>query len=893
MAEKDIILRINTITDKEVMEEYGEVLNKVLGSYDDNIRTLQSYRDLVKSLRADISAYNKVIEEQGDLTKEQEADYEELIKLERSYSNEISKLQIVLKNQEKINQSLDGSMENQSLLLGKLRMAWRKMTDEQKAANPQMLAAIQALDRHIKGADANIGNFQRNVGNYPGLMAQMGQSAASMAARANPAFGTVTQSVMGMTQQFGLTSGAIGAVGGVLAVAATGFKVFQDSMELTQTVGDAVAIKVAGWEATYDKFIRMVASADFSNFWEQLGRVKEVGEETAAVLDELFERNNALAIAEAKASVEQQRNLKIMRDQTRSIEERKAAGEAYTASVMELAQRRQDIAKQEHEALLKDFAEQIGASEEQISWYIENYDTYRVAVNKHLDDVATAEEAYKTQQKYIHDLDGAAKAQDYADAQELYKKWQTAKDSVSNLSEEEQKFLAIQNKYNLANDKMTTQLVNSWANVYRAISGAEAATQRAATTVNSLTAQQKRQETKEAAKTAPKGKSKYANVETFEDYQLAIAEDMEKQTTDLAKWLMEEAEKDVSIPQEVLNSAGVKAAKMAREANEWLQNELEAAEAEEAPIIAPVADPSKSPLAKVLGVTDEQLTSIKSQALQAAQQIYGSIQQMAQQASQRRLDDELAAIEDKTESEKAILKAKFDKGVLSEKQYEKEIAEIDEQAEARREEVRKEAFEKEKRWNMATAFMNMAQAVIKALTQLPPPAKWVEAALVTATGTAQIATIASQKYARGGVLHGPSHAQGGIKGYIEGQPFEVEGKETIINARSSEKYRNELSWINSDNGWGVDFAGVRGKSNYRPQFKYARGGVLGSYDFSPAAIPQSNTVHQSIARYNERTEELIAAVNRRIDRLQVKVNISDIENASETKHVHIARASLP
>ena len=889
---KDIVLRISAITDKEVMEEFGEVLNNVLGSYEDNIRLLGEYNTQIKQTQAEIARLKKIEEERGKLNETQKQELANLTAEERKLRQASSELQQTLKNEEKIRTTANGTMANQAQLLGKLRMAWRQMTDEQKAANPQMLAAIQALDRHIKGADASIGNFQRNVGNYPGLMAQMGQSVASMAASVNPALGTVTQTVMGMTEQFGLTSGAIGAIGGVLAVAATGFKVFQDSMELTQQVGDAVEIKVAGWQATYDKFIRMVASADLSNFWQQLAKAKEVGEEVAAVLDELFERNNALTIAEAKASVEQQRNLKIMRDQTRSVEERKAAGEAYTASVMELAQRRQDIAKQEHEALLKNFAAQTGASEEQISWYIENYDTYRVAVNKHLDDVARAEEAYKAQQKYIRQLEGAATTQDYADAQELYKKWQAAKESVSNLSEEEQRFLAIQNKYNLANDEMTTQLVNSWASVYRAIAGAESATQRAATTVNSLTAQQKRQETKEAAKTAPKGKSRYANVETFEDYQLAIAEDMEKQSANLAKWLMEEAEKDVTIPQEVLNSAGVKAAKMAREANEWLQNELEAAEAGEAPKIAPIADPSKSPLAKALGVTDEQLTSIKSQALQAAQQIYGSIQQMAQEASQRRLDNELKAVETEAEREKAILKAKLDSGVLNEKQYEKKIAEIDKNAEARREEAQKEAFEREKRWNIASAFMNMALGVTKALTQLPPPAKWIEAALVTTTGLAQIATISAQKYARGGELHGASHAQGGIKGNIQGHNIELEGDEVVINKRSSRKYRSLLSYINSDNGWGVDFAGVRGSGGYRPQLKYAKGGVLGSYDFSPASVPQASLLQKQMAQQVERTESLIAATNRRIDRLQVQVNISDIEDASNTKRVHINRAKL-
>jgi hypothetical protein len=848
---KDIVLRINAITDKEVMEEYGEVLDKVLGSYDDNIRTLQSYRDLVKSLRADISAYNKVIAEQGDLTEEQAADYEELIKMERRYSNEISKLQIVLKNQEKINQSLEGSMENQSLLLGKLRMAWRKMTDEQKAANPQMLAAIQALDRHMKGADATIGNFQRNVGNYPGLMAQMGQSVANMAASVNPAFGSVTQVVMGMGEQFGLTSGAIGTLGGVIGVAAVGFKAFQDAMELTQTVGDAVEIKVAGWQATYDKFIRTVVSADFSNFIQGLRDAKNIGEETAAVLDELFERNNALTIAEAKASVEQQRNLKIMRDQTRSVEERKAAGEAYTASVMELAQRRQDIAKQEHEALLKNFAAQTGASEEQISWYIENYDTYRVAVNKHLDDVARAEEAYKAQQKYIRQLEGAATTQDYAEAQELYNKWQAAKESVSNLSEEEQRFLAIQNKYNLANDEMTTQLVNSWANVYRAIAGAESATQRAATTVNSLTAQQQRREGKASSK---KG------VEIDASKVFTFKEDKSKvkiATQNLFSAFEEEIDKEL---------AGVQA----------------------------MRGGGTSPLAVALGVTDEQLTSIKSQAMQAAQQIYGSIQQAAQQASQRRLNDELKAVETEAEQEKAILKAKLDSGVINEKQYEKKIAEIDKQAEAKREEMQKEAFEREKRWNIATALMNMALAItnIWATNKGGAAARIAETVIATASGLAQIAAISAQKYARGGELHGASHAQGGIKGNIQGHNIELEGDEVVINKRSSRKYRSLLSYINSDNGWGVDFAGVRGRGGYHPQLKYARGGVLGSYDFSPASVPQASLLQKQMERQVEQTESLIAATNRRIDRLQVQVNISDIEGASNTKRVHINRAKL-
>lgn len=886
MAEKDIILRINTITDKEVMEEYGEVLDKVLGSYDDNIRTLQSYRDLVKSLRADISAYNKVIDEQGDLTKEQAAEYETLIKMERRYSNDISKLQIVLKNQEKINQSLDGSMENQSLLLGKLRMAWRKMTDEQKAANPQMLATIQALDRHIKGADANIGNFQRNVGNYPGLMAQMGQSVASMAARANPAFGTVTQSVMGMTEQFGLTSGAIGAVGGVLGVAAAGFKVFQDSMELTQTVGDAVAIKVAGWEAVYDRFIRMIVSADFSNFWEQLSKAKEAAENLTAALDEMFERENALTIAEAKLSEEQETNLTITRDMTKSYEERKKAGESYIRAAQEMADRRKAIAEQEYKARLADFAAQTGLEEQQVKNFIENYETYRDIANEY----AALQQEVSDEQKYISTLNRIGGATD-----EDFNKLQEARNKLTNfynsLTDAQREFLESQKKYNDgSNDEMTEKLVAAWTKTLTATSEALKATRRASTTVSSITAQQQ----KEAER---KKQEQKRNEEQAERERLQ----KERAKVNASTQIMEQfgAETDALIDEflgtkfdqyrERVNEEMAQMVSNALDDLAAMEQELDNSLSQAATTVKPI---KQSPLAKALGVTDEQLTSIKSQALQAAQQIYGSIQQIAQQASQRRLDNELKAVEDEAEREKDILKAKLDSGVLNEKQYEKKIAEIDKNAEARREEMQKEAFEREKRWNIATAFMNMALGVTAALKSLPSPKAWIEAALVTTTGLAQIATISAQKYARGGELHGASHAQGGIKGNIQGHNIELEGDEVVINKRSSRKYRNILSYINSDNGWGVDFAGVRGSGGYRPQLKYAKGGVLGSYDFSPASVPQASILQKQMAQQVERTESLIAATNRRIDRLQVQVNISDIEGASNTKRVHIDRAKL-
>ena len=67
--------------------------------------------------------------------------------------------------------------------------------------------------------------------------------------------------------------------------------------------------------------------------------------------------------------------------------------------------------------------------------------------------------------------------------------------------------------------------------------------------------------------------------------------------------------------------------------------------------------------------------------------------------------------------------------------------------------------------------------------------------------------IANQKFQKGGVLQGASHANGGIPFSVGGQVgFEAEGGEAIINKRSTALFKDELSEINSYNGYGKTFA---------------------------------------------------------------------------------------
>lgn len=88
------------------------------------------------------------------------------------------------------------------------------------------------------------------------------------------------------------------------------------------------------------------------------------------------------------------------------------------------------------------------------------------------------------------------------------------------------------------------------------------------------------------------------------------------------------------------------------------------------------------------------------------------------------------------------------------------------------------------------------------------------AALTIAQGLATVANIAGVQFAKGGLvqfnngglLNGPSHANGGIPFSVGGRlGFEAEGGEAIINKRSTAMYRPLLSRINAAGG-GVTFA---------------------------------------------------------------------------------------
>lgn len=145
-----------------------DIAKKVLGTREQNIQKLmktKEYLALTKQVMKDVNSQLK----EGKISQEEA--HQKLAKLESDYrlaNKEAQELNKVLNNQDKELNAVEGSYQRLSLELEQMKMAYRKMTDEEKnnPAGQALEKGIQELGEHLKDLDADMGEFHRNVGNY-------------------------------------------------------------------------------------------------------------------------------------------------------------------------------------------------------------------------------------------------------------------------------------------------------------------------------------------------------------------------------------------------------------------------------------------------------------------------------------------------------------------------------------------------------------------------------------------------------------------------------------------------------------------------------------------------------------------------------------------------------
>ena len=144
------------------------IAESLLGTRQQNIlrlAELQTHLNSVKKAQKDLDDQEK----SGAVSSERAmAVRANLIAKQREFQAAIKDLNLVLNNQEKQMQASEGSYQKLSLQLEFLKKAYKGLSDEEKNSDigKTLGEEIGNLDAHLKDLAADMGEFQRNTGNY-------------------------------------------------------------------------------------------------------------------------------------------------------------------------------------------------------------------------------------------------------------------------------------------------------------------------------------------------------------------------------------------------------------------------------------------------------------------------------------------------------------------------------------------------------------------------------------------------------------------------------------------------------------------------------------------------------------------------------------------------------
>jgi len=224
---------------------------------------------------------------------------------------------------------------------------------------------------------------------------------------------------------------------------------------------------------------------------------------------------------------------------------------------------------------------------------------------------------------------------------------------------------------------------------------------------------------------------------------------------------------------------------------------------------------------------------LQENGTELANEVYTNILSERFNVLEDELDAEIELIKNRYELEGDILKSQLDNQLITESQFRLKKKEL-EKAQIRDENaVDKARFENKKKQDIIIASSNFAAAIAQSFINevnsgTPFPANLINAAITSGGASiayaGQLAAINQrkfipQKFADGGVVNGPSHAQGGVPFSVQGRDgYEMEGGEFIVNKDATSKNYDLLRRIN-------DSTRVNPRTG---KMKFADGGVVGS-----------------------------------------------------------------
>jgi hypothetical protein len=245
-----------------------------------------------------------------------------------------------------------------------------------------------------------------------------------------------------------------------------------------------------------------------------------------------------------------------------------------------------------------------------------------------------------------------------------------------------------------------------------------------------------------------------------------------------------------------------------------------------------------------LGIDSDDFKVELAKAIQGvAQEVYAGLREISDVKFDNLiggLEREKDAIKERYDYEQKVLEAQVENQLITQDEYERKLEQIQKRRIQKENQVNKKIFESEKSRDRKDASLEFVETLASLSLNNFKKYDTVAAIILTAIGTAAAGTqyglklsainqreFFPVKYAEGGVVNGPSHAEGGVPFTVKGRGgYEMEGGEFIVNKEATKRNYSLLRQINDS---------VK-PSTYSVGRKFAAGGMVNAEEISVRQI---------------------------------------------------------
>lgn len=236
-------------------------------------------------------------------------------------------------------------------------------------------------------------------------------------------------------------------------------------------------------------------------------------------------------------------------------------------------------------------------------------------------------------------------------------------------------------------------------------------------------------------------------------------------------------------------------------------------------------------------------------AVGAMSNAFSQFAQLQQNLNQK----ELATYTKNQEQQKQALLTRLNQGYISQSQYQKELAKLEEEAQAKKKELALKQFQAQKTMNMMSIVANTATGIMRAYSDAGPIAGSVFAAIVGALGAVQLGIVAAQQP--------PSYARGG---YTKGLGFKDESGQEVAGIVHGDEYVVP-QWLKKDPEVAQVVEWLEAKRLGQSPKGYEAGGEVAANSQQEPQVRSSP--HELPARDSNLTE-VLGKLNSTVERLQ-------------------------